>query len=438
MMKERNSLSEYQKEFLARIIGIPSVGGDPSEGAPYGEKAREVLRVFLDEAKAKGFRTGVTGDRAGWAEFGEGDRLLGIICHLDVVPVGDGWRSDPFTLDIREDEAGREIMYARGIVDDKGPACAAFFAMLELADEGLIPDDHRVRLILGTDEERTCSCIQNYAAHEEIPDFSVTPDSIFPVVYCEKGILHLKFSGENTNGLDAQGGSAVNIVPVSARCVADGRTITAEGKAAHASRPELGINAIELLAKAMEEQRMDLSEYPVMKFVRDFDAAGFTGCDASGEYGELSCNFGVLSADSDGCELELDLRIPCDADNGRVTDSLAEKASEYGLETQVTLDMPPFLKDKNSPQVRALTEIWKRHMDGFTGFKEEYRDIHAEPKVVGVGTYSRHIPDTIAFGIQAPWHTDQCHQADEHAAVTDFMLWIRMIREFIMEAEKYL
>ena len=437
-MKERKSLSEYQKGFLSEIIGIPSVGGNPSEGAPYGEKPREVLQAFLDEAGARGFRTGVEGDRAGWVEFGEGERLLGIICHLDVVPVGEGWDSDPFTLVFRTDGSGREAMYGRGTVDDKGPACAAFFAMLELAEEGLIPDDHRVRLILGTDEERTCSCIQYYAANGEIPDFSITPDSIFPAVFCEKGILHLTFSGENTNGLNAHGGSAVNIVPVSAVCEAAGRVITAAGKAAHASRPELGVNAIELLAEAMEEHGIDLRDYPVMEFVRDFDAAGFTGCDASGEYGDLSCNFGVLRADRNGCELELDLRVPCDADNDSVTDNLAKKASEYGLETEVTLDMPPFLKDKNSPQVRALADIWKRHMDSFTGFKEEYRHIHAEPKVVGMGTYSRHIPNTIAFGIQAPWQDDQCHQANEHVTVTDFLQWIQMIKEFITEAEKYL
>ena len=131
-MKNSTLLSVYQREFISRIIAIPSVGGLPEEGASYGRIPREVLRAFLDEAKAKGFRTGVEGERIGWVEFGEGDRLFGILCHLDVVPVGDGWDSDPFTLAFRADETGREAMYGRGIVDDKGPACAAFFAMLEI------------------------------------------------------------------------------------------------------------------------------------------------------------------------------------------------------------------------------------------------------------------------------------------------------------------
>ena len=437
-MKERTSLTTYQKEFLSEIISIPSVGGSPEEGAPYGRKPREVLQAFLNEAKAKGFRTGIEGDRVGWVEFGRGDKLLGIICHLDVVPVSDGWDSDPFTLAFRTDETGSEAMYGRGTVDDKGPACAAFFAMLELADEGLVPDDYKVRLILGTDEERTCSCIQYYAKHARVPDFSITPDSIFPVIYCEKGILQMKFSGANMHNMNAHGGSAVNIVPATAACEAAGKTITVTGKAAHASKPELGLNAIELLAKAMEEQGLDLSEYPVMKFVRDFDAMSFTGCSTTGNYGNLSYNIGMLRAGKDGCELRIDFRIPCDANHDTVIANLTKKASEYGLDTLVTLNLLPLLRDKNSPEVTLLTDIWKRHIDQFTGFREEYRAIHTEAKVVGVGTYSRHIPNTIAFGIQAPWQIDQCHQANEHVAVTDYLQWIQILKEFITEAGRCL
>ena len=89
-MNDRISLSVYQSEFLSKIIAIPSVGGLPEEGAPYGREPRRVLQTFLDEAREKGFRTGIEGDRVGWAEFGEGEGLIGIICHLDVVPVGNG------------------------------------------------------------------------------------------------------------------------------------------------------------------------------------------------------------------------------------------------------------------------------------------------------------------------------------------------------------
>ncbi|MBQ9606818.1 MAG: M20/M25/M40 family metallo-hydrolase, partial [Lachnospiraceae bacterium] len=325
-LKDRVSLTEYQREFLSRIIAIQSIGGVPEEGAPYGRKSRLVLQTFLDEAKAKGFRTGVIGDRAGWAEIGQGDKLLGIICHLDVVPVGKGWDSDPFTLCFREDENGVLSMYARGIVDDKGPACAAYFAMLELAAENRIPDGCRVRLILGTDEERTCSCIQYYAKLAEIPVFSITPDSVFPVIYSEKGIMQIELSGDNVCDFTADGGSAVNIVPAAATCEAAGKTITVTGKAAHASKPELGVNAIELLAKAMEENAINLNDYPVMKFVRDFNAMDFIGYEGAGDYGDFTYNIGMLKAGENGCELRIDFRIPYGMDHDEVIEKLTRKA----------------------------------------------------------------------------------------------------------------
>ena len=50
---------------------------------------------------------------------------------------------------------------------------------------------------------------------------------------------------------------------------------------------------------------------------------------------------------------------------------------------------------------------------------------------MGGGTYARHMPNTIAFGIQTPWAEDQCHQADEHLAIKDFEELIVMIKEVI-------
>ena len=425
-------VTEFQIDFLKKIISVPSVGGTAAENAPYGKSAREVLDLFLSEAGKYGFRTGIVGNRAGWVEFGTGQKLIGIICHLDVVPVSDGWDSDPFSLTFLEDETDGEVIVARGIVDDKGPACAAFFAMKELLDENRTPKNCRVRLILGTDEERTCSCIQYYAAHSEVPDFSITPDSVFPVIFSEKRILQLRVFGENKNGLDAHGGSAVNIVPARAYCVIGEKRIEAEGRAAHASKPELGINAIVSLAHRMEKEGIQLTDYPIMKFIRDFDQTTFTGCSISDESGSLTCNPGILNTDKDFCELRIDFRIPASADADTLIKTIENKAAEYGLKTEVTLNLAPLLIPKDSEEVRKLTDIWKRHMDKFTGFKEEYRKVHTEPKAVGVGTYARHIPNTVAFGIQAPWQDDQCHQTNEHAAVNDFLQWVEIIKEFIL------
>lgn len=55
--------------------------------------------------------------------MGEGEDLIGILCHVDVVPEGDGWVHDPFDVQIADGK-----LYGRGVCDDKGPAIIALYA----------------------------------------------------------------------------------------------------------------------------------------------------------------------------------------------------------------------------------------------------------------------------------------------------------------------
>jgi succinyl-diaminopimelate desuccinylase len=425
------TLTSFQKTFLKKLIAIPSIGGEAEEGAPYGKEPRKALDFFLKEAEKSGFKTGVTDDRAGWVEFGNGEKLIGILCHLDVVPAGEGWKSDPFTLTFTEEDDIGTVMAGRGIIDDKGPAAASFFAMKELMDEGKVPDNFRVRLILGTNEERDCSCVEFYAEHEEIPEFAITPDAEFPAIYCEKGILHVKVTGNAIEGFSADGGSAANMVPASAKCSVDIDEILVTGKPAHASRPEQGVNAISLLSDAIEGFGYDINDYPIMRFVKEFDGFEFTGCRITDESGELTSNIGLLKADEEGCSLIIDFRVPYSFSMNEAVENIKAKAHEYGLNAELDSAMESIFKDRHSPSILKLTDIWKKHMDKFTYFKDEYRDTYTEAIAIGGGTYARHIPNTIAFGPQAPWHEDKCHQAGESVALTDFMQWIEIIKEFI-------
>ena len=93
--------------------------------------------------------------------------------------------------------------------------------------------------------------------------------------------------------------------------------------------------------------------------------------------------------------------------------------------------MDALYMDKDSSSIQGLTKIWNKHMDKFSGFKEEYREQFNEAMAIGGGTYARHIPNTVAFGVQTPWQEDQCHQANEHIAVDDFLQWVEIIKEFI-------
>ena len=85
--------------------------------------------------------------------MGQGEELVGILCHVDVVPEGDGWTTPAYSADIRDGK-----IFARGAIDDKGPTMAAYYAMKIVKELGL-PLSKRVRMIIGTDEESNWKCV---------------------------------------------------------------------------------------------------------------------------------------------------------------------------------------------------------------------------------------------------------------------------------------
>jgi succinyl-diaminopimelate desuccinylase len=83
--------------------------------------------------------------------------------HLDVVPPGDGWASDPFVPEVRGD-----LLYGRGAVDMKG-SIAAFVAAIPDTTTG------RISLIITGDEEGpatygTVKLIELMQARSLVPD----------------------------------------------------------------------------------------------------------------------------------------------------------------------------------------------------------------------------------------------------------------------------
>ena len=133
--------------------------------------------------KTLGFRTANVDNKAGYIEMGEGDEMIAVLGHLDVVPVGDDWTYPPFGAEIHDG-----ILYGRGVADDKGPTIGAIYAMKAIRDLGL-PTDRRIRVIFGTNEERGCDCIKHYVeAGEEHPVLGIIPGRGVSAHLFEKGM----------------------------------------------------------------------------------------------------------------------------------------------------------------------------------------------------------------------------------------------------------
>ena len=163
---------------VKELIAIPSITGAVNEdGKPFGSSVNNALKYMLDLCSSFGFKTKNCDDYLGWAEIGSGKELMGILCHLDVVPTGEGWEHDPFAGEIIN---GR--IYGRGVMDDKGPAMSAVYAMKDILDKEK-KLNKRVRIIFGCQEETgDWVDMEYYKEHEEIPTFGFTPDADFPAI----------------------------------------------------------------------------------------------------------------------------------------------------------------------------------------------------------------------------------------------------------------
>jgi len=88
----KNLIRERQDEIIKGIqesVHIDSVRGEALPDAPFGEGPKKALEHALALAEAMGFKTKNVDNYAGWAEYGEGEEMIAVLGHLDVVPIGE-------------------------------------------------------------------------------------------------------------------------------------------------------------------------------------------------------------------------------------------------------------------------------------------------------------------------------------------------------------
>lgn len=119
MNKNHKMISELI-EITSRLISFPTVSPDGNEYLckefiiDLFRKAR--LGVSIKAKIPK--RCNILG------EYGTSKKSLLIACHLDTVPGGDGWKTNPFKSVVKNGK-----IYGRGSIDDKGPMAVAYCAV---------------------------------------------------------------------------------------------------------------------------------------------------------------------------------------------------------------------------------------------------------------------------------------------------------------------
>lgn len=419
------SHKDEMTELLGRLVAVRSVQGEAEEGYPFGRKPAEALEIMLEQCFSSGFNVENVENYVGTAEYGE-NPALGILCHLDVVPEGDGWEADPYTMRI-DAESGKLI--GRGTIDDKGPAVAALYALKAVKELG-IPLKKGVRLLFGTNEENGSADLAYYRKKRDLPPMVFTPDGEYPVINAEKGMIRVYFSAEMKDDEEIaqiNAGSVVNAVPGRCRVVyrsedEEGVTVDYNGIPAHASTPAKGDNAItRFLSEYSGENELfiHLGElFPHGELNGRSCGLGFSD-DISGE---MTCVLSMLNTEEGAVRGAIDIRFPLDRKIGEIREIICGSLEGAGFTVDSAEGTDPHCTDESSKFVQSLLRVYER----LTG--EKGRSI-----AIGGGTYVHEIEGGVAFGAEFPGVDYNMHGPEEFITVGELMLNARMIAEAITE-----
>ncbi len=435
----------YEEEYIKltrELLQIPTVLKEYEPDnleAPFGPEIRKALDYMLGLGVSEGFIVKNIDNYAGHIEFGEGEEILGILGHLDVVPTGGKWTNPPFSATVKDGK-----IYARGSMDDKGPTIAAFIAMKMIKDQG-IKLNKKVRLILGCDEESGMRGMKRYLESEQMPNIGFAPDAEFPLIYAEKGIYEYNFVGNQKDNLvkSMYAGERYNVVPDTCE-VELSKDLTEEfntylisnnyqgeingnhyiiyGKNAHGAMPHLGVNAISLMAKFLVQH----SEAKFIGFIDKYLAFDHFGNKLNlscydKEMKELTNNLGFIKYDGDSIDIGCNIRYPRNYDFEAGETKMTSAAEDYNLIYKLYKDSKPHYVSPEDSLVKSLHSAYIKYTN----------DTENPIITIGGGTYARVLDKAVAFGPLMPGKEELAHQPDEYLDIEEMIIATAIYAESI-------
>lgn len=452
-----NSKKDELIEDLREMVKIPSkLEGYDNTEYPFGKNIDDALNKFLEIGQKLGFKTKNIDKYCGYIEFGDGEELVGIIGHLDIVPEGEGWIHPPFEL---TEEDGK--LYGRGTIDDKGPMMAALYAMKAVADNAKV--NKRVRMIIGLNEENSWKGIKYYKKHEEEPTIGFSPDADFPCIYAEKALLTVYIEEKYTENskikikeIDCKN-NRINVVPrycaikiqvdekiekqvkeillnkikddISFTKVQNEFYIECRGIQAHAAHPELGVNAVskaitiinELFTTFKIENQIikELTE----KIAKETNGESLGIKHANKELGDLTLNLANIKLEDGKIKAGMNLRIPGDIKLEEIKEKIEKNLST--LDVKFSEENPALYIPKENKLVQLLCKIYN-----------DYTGENCEPITIGGATFARAFKNCVSFGAIRPNEPDMCHQVDEYIKVQNLIDSCNIYAQAIYELAK--
>lgn len=204
-----------------------------------------------------------------------------------------------------------------------------------------------------------------------------------------------------------------------------GSRITATGIAAHASMPENGKNAIQMLLGLLT--KLELSEedglaaeslYKTFKM----EVHGETvGLDSADESGRLTLNLGLMDWNEKGYALSIDIRAPMCTGHEKLLQKLDAAFDKLGAHREYESFSLGYCVSEDSELVSKL----------LSAYRERTGD-HNPPKRIGGGTYARHLKNAVAFGPERDDRENRIHMVDEAVPVKDLIENAKLVADGIM------
>ncbi|MCD8826154.1 dipeptidase PepV [Staphylococcus gallinarum] len=443
----REKVQEYENQIiedLKGLLAIESVRDDSKASTenPVGPGPRQALDYMYKIAERDGFGTHDVDHIAGRIEVGSGEDVFGILCHVDVVPAGEGWDTNPFDPVVTEDK-----VIARGTLDDKGPTIAAYYAV-KILNDMKVNWKKRIHIIIGTDEESDWKCTDRYFKTEEMPALGFAPDAEFPAIHGEKGIstfdviqneqaeeqdepeyeLRTFTSGQRYNMVPDEAEAHINVkenmtdvIQNFEQFLVDNQlegessvdsgvlVLNVQGKAVHGMDPSIGINAGLYLLNFLSQLDLDKSAANFVDFSEKYLFNSHFGEKMGMKYhteimGDVTTNIGVIEYNNTkGGKFGINLRYPEGFEFDEAMSRFTKEIAELGFSIELGKNQTPHYVEKDDPFVQTLVQAYRNQ----TGDE-------SEPYTIGGGTYARNLDKGVAFGAMFDDSEDLMHQKNEY------------------------
>lgn len=449
---------------LIEFINIKTVNEEKKPNMPYGEGVYKGLKYILNRGNSWRLKTQNYLGHCGHIEAGSGEYTIGILCNVDVQKPVNQWTKNPF-----QGEVNNGKVYGLGASDTKGGLIACLYAMKFLEEGGYIPQDKKIRLLIGCDKFKDGKSINYYKEYEGVPEIGFSPDGVFPVIYGEKGIIDFELKMNIPSDyeapitiVDISGGKPGGGVPDTAtmilsceeifkmkieeelmrfsreeeieyKIVSQNKLVWIElkGKWAESSESAKGKNAVAYAMKFLSrfEEVIDRKA-----FIEEFENLISTtlhgekiNCDFhSDESGEFTFTVEMIKVDNEEATLQVNVTHPISYLFSEVLEKVKDGFKYTSFKVENIEHARPITFSKDSFVVKKLLKAYRE----VTGDRESQPYTRAEK------SYARAISNTIAFG---PIFPQSCHEQgdiDEFISIENLFKLVEIYARGLLELVK--